>query len=901
MGRIKLVHTGNDQGLKHQLNNEKLPREDVTHAKVEKTTKASKASVKNEAPKFRVNGGLIEYRETTSNDAVPELQKLIAAQKKQRTKGKKTSKAPPQEIFVFKRDGRREPYNPSAIERKIRGAADGLPGVKTAEIAALVCDGIVDGTTTHNIDELTIKIASSKFHEHLDYSKFACRIALSDHYKTYTTAKTFSESVKILCEKGVAHEDYYELIFNKLGAENVDAIIDESRDQYFDILGLLKFMNSYLMAYHKLGPAMNIMERIVVERPQHLYGRAAARLCDGTLEDFKRIYDLLSFGLGTMATPTLANSFKKTRFNLTSCFLVEVEEDSVEGIMNTAKHIANIASHAGGVAVYLSKLRPRGAASSSGAEATGPAGFSMIMDTTMFNMMQGPKIRRANAAYYIDLWHPDCLEIIAKRNHETTPPEDRYRSGFPAVIACDLFMKRVEKNQPWSFFSPQAAPELLELHGEAFEKKYLELEAAGRYWSQKPAAEIYEAIAENIGIAGTPYVIAQDAINEKTNQQNLGKIKFSNLCTEIVEVTTGQEPALCNLSTVVISKFVEGFPATAARKRKFDFEKLWKTSYDFAVLTDRLIDNTGYPYDECGISNSKHRPIGCGVQGLADAVFMMGMVYDSDEARKFIKDVCETHYHACISASADLAEKYGAYEGFEGSPMSQGKFQFDQWNDELKRKKWILRRKYVPTRDFDPLRKRVRKVGLRNSLSTSHPPTISTSEILGNSEGTDPFITNSGKKNAQHGDFTCVNIPLVKELMHLGLWTPQLGKAISATGSIQKLTAIPLGLRKKALTAYEINKTAIALTRTECIGPVTCQAISSNSFYETPTVETIKADIMTHWKLGAKTLIYYGKNKSAANGANKDITNSMRDFITRPGMENDMCSIYDMECTACSA
>ena len=855
---------------------------------------------------------------TASNDSVPELKRVIEAQNAKRVPEGDVKKFVPADMYVVKRNGERVLYNADDIRKKIKDAAKGLDGVDVPHLTELVVDGIVDGMTTQQIDYLTIKVSSNKFQEHLDYNKFACRIKLSDLYKT-TPAK-FSESVAVLTEKGFVDDEYQKRV-DFFGADVLDAMIDEGLDSNLDILGLLKLTGSYLMSYYKLHPSGKVSERIVVERPSYMYLRIALGLANDTIENVKYVYGLFSEQWGTMATPTLTGTYRKYRPGLTSCFLVEVLDDSVAGIMETATRLAHIAAHAGGVAVYLSCLRPLGSPTRTGAEASGPVGFSMIFDSVMFHMMQGPNTRRANAAMYIDAWHANSESLVSKRSHEI-PVEDNYRASFPALLTPNLLLKMSEEDeekvfinkegerevkegqklQMWPMFSPQTCPELMSLYGQAFDKRYAELVAEGKTWSEIPALDYVDSIAKNIATNGSPYVLLIDQINEKTNHQNLGKVKMSNLCTEILEYTEPNEPALCNLSTVVAAKFVKGFPATAARKREFDYKHFWDVCYQFAKFTDSLIDKTSYPFEECKTNNKKRRPIGCGLQGVADAVFMMGMAWDSLEGKDFIKSICETQYHACITASVDLSILNGPYEGFHGSPMSKGKLQYDMWNDELEKNPWMLREPYVPTGrwDMEELRQKVMKHGIRNSLSVAHPPTVSTSEIVGGSEGTDPFMTNSGVKAAQHGEFYVLNKPLFYELEHRKMWSPKLGRAIAATGSIQKLTMLPAALRKRAKTAFEVSKDMIAMVRAEAIGPNTCQTVSSNNFNEKPSTKDVKEYLYMARRMGLKVANYYGKNKAKVNGIS-NIAQTIKEFQGTSQEDIDgTCSVYDVGCTSCS-
>lgn len=742
-------------------------------------------------------------------------------------------------MFVIKRNGKRESVKFDKVTARIEKLSYSLsPLIDPIDVAKKVVEGIYDGVPTTELDNLAAETAASLTTKHPDYALLASRIAVSNLHKN--TVKSFSETMEKLynyVDKGTGKrtpliaEDVYEII--EKNAELLDSTIIYDRDFAFDYFGFKTIEKSYLFR----------IDGKVAERPQHMYMRVALGIHKDDINSVIETYNLMSERWFTHATPTLFNA-GTPKPQMSSCFLLTMKEDSIDGIYDTLKQTAKISQSAGGIGLAIHNIRATGSyIGGTNGTSNGIVPMLRVFNDTARYVDQGGGKRKGAFAIYLEPWHADVFAFLdLRKNHGKE--EMRARDLFYALWICDLFMKRVEENGEWSLFCPNEAPGLSECWGEEFEKLYTSYEAQGKARETIKAQDLWFAIMESQIETGTPYMLYKDAANSKSNQQNLGTIKSSNLCTEIMEFTSPDEVAVCNLASLALPRFViEG---------KFDHKKLYDVTYQATLNLNKIIDNNYYPVDEAKNSNMRHRPIGLGVQGLADVFILLRMPFESDSAKNLNKAIFETIYFAAMTASKDLAKKEGAYQTFKGSPVSKGIFQFDMWGVSPS-ENW----------NWTGLKVEVMEFGVRNSLLLAPMPTASTSQILGNNECFEPYTSNIYTRRVLSGEFVVVNKHLLKDLVQLGLWTNDMkNKIIAANGSVQNIIGIPDSVKELYKTVWEIkqrNLIDMAADR----GAYICQSQSLNLFVDSPSSSKLTSMHFYAWKKGLKTGMYYLRSQAA--------------------------------------
>ncbi|QEK51840.1 ribonucleoside-diphosphate reductase subunit alpha [Pedobacter aquae] len=788
-------------------------------------------------------------------------------------------------MFVIKRDGRTESVKFDKITSRIEKLSYSLNAdfVDPVEVAKKVIDGLYDGVTTSELDNLAAETAASLTTRHPDYAILASRIAVSNLHKN--TIKSFSETMRLLHEykdpktlkpASLIADDVWQVI--EENADILDSTIIYDRDFSFDYFGFKTLERSYLL---KLNGR-------IVERPQHLFMRVAVGIHKQDLASAIKTYELMSERWFIHATPTLFNA-GTPKPQMSSCFLVAMKDDSIEGIYSTLMQTAKISQSAGGIGLSIHNVRATGSyISGTNGTSNGIVPMLKVFNDTARYVDQGGGKRKGAFAIYLEPWHADIFDFLdLKKNHGKE--ENRARDLFYALWMSDLFMKRVEANGDWSLFCPHEAPGLADCFGAEFEALYQQYEQEGRARKTIKAQELWFAILDSQIETGTPYLLYKDAANQKSNQQNLGTIKSSNLCTEIIEYTSPDEVAVCNLASLSLPRYViDG---------TFNHEKLYEVSYQATLNLNRIIDNNYYPVEEAKNSNMRHRPIGLGVQGLADAFILLKMPFESEEAKQLNKDIFETIYFAAMTASADLAEKEGPYETFKGSPLSKGQFQFDLWGVQPESKRW----------DWDALRKKVIKKGVRNSLLMAPMPTASTSQILGNNECFEPYTSNIYTRRVLSGEFVVVNKHLLKDLVELNLWNSKMKDAIIlANGSVQDIEAIPQRIKDLYRTVWEIkmrNVIDMAADR----GAFICQSQSLNLFISSPTASKLTSMHFYSWKKGLKTGMYYLRTQAATQAVKFSVESQagkeMEPLVQTPEVvieEGASCSMED-GCLSCGS
>ena len=742
---------------------------------------------------------------------------------------------------VIKRDGKHESVKFDKITARIEKLSYGLDRrfIKPVDVAKKVIEGLYDGVTTTELDNLAAETAASLTVKHPDYAQLASRIAVSNLHKN--TIKCFSQTMKLLYE----YQDNKTGKYLPLLADDVAAIIAENaalldstiiydRDYCFDYFGFKTLEKAYLL---KLNGK-------IAERPQHMYMRVAIGIHKHDIEAAIKTYHLMSERWFTHATPTLFNA-GSPKPQMSSCFLLTMKDDSIEGIYDTLKQTAKISQSAGGIGLAIHNIRATGSyIGGTNGTSNGIIPMLKVFNDTARYVDQGGGKRKGAFAIYLEPWHADVFDFLdLRKNHGKE--EMRARDLFYALWICDLFMKRVEADAHWSLFCPNECPGLQDCYGDEFEKLYTSYEAKGKARKTIKAQELWFAILDAQIETGTPYLLYKDAANSKSNQQNLGTIKSSNLCTEIMEYTSPDEIAVCNLASLALPRFViDG---------KFNHEKLYEVTYQAALNLNKIIDNNYYPVPEAETSNLRHRPIGLGVQGLADVFILLRLAFECDEAKQLNKEIFETIYFAAMTASKDLAIAEGPYETYAGSPVSKAIFQFDMWNVE-------------PTLRWDwyTLKAEVLKHGVRNSLLVAPMPTASTSQILGNNECFEPYTSNIYVRRVLSGEFVVVNKHLLKDLVELNLWNDDMKNQImSHNGSIQAIAEIPAAIKEIYKTVWEIKQRAL-IDMAADRGAYICQSQSLNLFVDAPTSSKLTSMHFYGWRKGLKTGMYYLRSKAAA-------------------------------------
>jgi len=846
-------------------------------------------------------------------------------------------------IKVVKRNGKKEPVMLDKILDRITQQTYGLDKlIIPFEVAQKVIEGIMPDIRTYVLDQLAMETAASLATKHPDYSILAARLAITNLHKE--TKKSFSETVTDLYKyidpktgkhSPIVSESFYRIV--KRHADEIDSAIVHSRDHNFDYFGFKTLEKSYLLK----------LDGKVAERPQYMYMRTALQVWGENLEKVIETYNTLSEGYYTHATPTLFNS-GTGRPQLPSCFLLDLESDSIEGIFNTLKESAQISKNAGGIGISFTKVRSKGTyIAGTNGTSNGIIPFLKIFNETARAVDQGGGKRKGSIAIYMEPWHADIMEFLDLRKNQGKD-EVRARDLFLAMWMNDLFMERVELDEDWTLMCPHECSGLTETYGQEFRDLYTKYENLGKGKRTLKAREVWNKILESQIETGTPYILYKDSINEKSNQANIGVVRSSNLCAEIVEATgitktqgeilknkelltklglsefygeeSVNETAVCNLASIALPKFIN-------KNKTYNFNKLYEVAYAATINLNNVIDVNFYPSPAAKFSNLLHRPIGLGVQGLADVFFMLGLPYESEEAKSINKEIFETIYYASIKASCDLAKTEGAYATYEGSPISQGKLQFDLWG-VTPTKRW----------DWDKLREDIKKYGVRNSLTTCIMPTASTASILGNEASCEAQTSNMYTRSVLSGTFILVNKYLVKELVKLNLWGDNLRKKIiNENGSVQNIPEVPTNLKEVFKTVYEIKQRDV-IDMAADRGAFIDQTQSMNIFMDSPNFAKLTAMHFYGWgrrnfimnadgtpnvpqgenieiiydsegkprcyrdkKSNLKTGIYYLRNKAASDAVKFTVQEEQKKSVEEQ-MAEISCSLDNPDdCLACGS
>ena len=784
-------------------------------------------------------------------------------------------------MLVIKRDGRKESVKFDKITARIDKLSYGLNTdfVKTIEIAKKVIDGLYDGVSTQELDELAAETAATLTTKHPDFATLAARIAVSNLHKT--TSKSFSSTMKRLYtyvnpktgeNASLLSKEVYGVI-NK-NAALLDSSIIYDRDFSYDYFGFKTLEKSYLLR----------LDGKVIERPQHMLMRVAIGIHMDDIDSVLETYNLLSEKWFTHATPTLFNA-GTPKPQLSSCFLLTMKEDSIDGIYDTLKQCAKISQSAGGIGLSIHNVRGTGSyIKGTNGVSNGIIPMLRNFDMTARYVDQGGGKRKGSFAIYIEPWHSDIFEFLQlKKNHGKE--ELRARDLFYAMWIPDLFMKRVEANEDWSLFSPDEAKNLHETYGEEFEKLYEKYEKEGKARKTVKAQDLWFEILEAQIETGNPYILYKDAANKKSNQKNLGTIKSSNLCTEIIEYTAPDEVAVCNLASIALNKFVKD-------DLTYDHQKLYEITKVITKNLNKVIDVNYYPVEEARNSNMRHRPIGIGVQGLADTFILMRHAFDSPEAKQLNSEIFETIYFAAMESSMEIAQKEGPYKTYEGSPVSKGIFQFDMWGVVPSSKRW----------DWTKLKREVKKHGVRNSLLLAPMPTASTSQILGNNECFEPYTSNIYTRRVLSGEFIVVNKHLLKDLIKLKLWDENMKDTLmAANGSIQDIKEIPDDIKLLYRTVWEVSQKSI-IDMAADRGAYICQSQSMNIHMQDANFGKLTSMHFHAWKKGLKTGLYYLRTKAAADAIKFTIVKDEKAIDKEQEQAAMQCSIDNQDdCEMCGS
>ena len=794
------------------------------------------------------------------------------------------------DMRVIKRNGEHEVIAFDKILARIRnvGQQAGITAVNYTALAMKVIDQLYDGIPTTKIDELTAEQCATMATQHPDYGTLAAYIIVSNHHKT--TPSTFYEAMRELHEftdvrgqpSPLIGDEFWDVVVDK--RDELEAMIDVSRDFLIDYFGFKTLERSYLMRTNGK----------TVERPQYMWLRVSIGIHGSDLCKVRTTYDLMSQKYFTHATPTLFNA-GTLKPQLSSCYLIAMESDSIDGIFNTLKECANISKHAGGIGVHVHNIRATGShIRGTNGTSNGLVPMLRVFNNTARYIDQGGK-RNGTIAVYLEPWHADIARFLEmKMNHGDE--DAKGRDLFYALWVPDLFMARVKAFAEWSLFCPDECPGLSDVYGEEFDKLYAQYEAEGRQRGKVKARDLWFRILDSQMETGTPYLCYKDAVNRKTNQKNVGIIRSSNLCSEIMEYSDDRETAVCNLASIALNRFIpggdkrpphpqpqEGGVRGTAGSPGFDFEKLHEVTRVATENLNRVIDVNYYPTPKTRVSNLAHRPIGIGVQGLADTFMLLDLAFSSDEARVLNKRIFETMYHAALTASCDLAEQDGAYSTFAGSPASQGILQYDMWGVEPEAGRY----------DWDALKARIVKHGLRNSLLLAPMPTASTSQILGNTECFEPISSNIYTRRTMAGEFILVNRHLIADLQAVGLWNEGVKNNIIANkGSVQHIGGLSEHLKRKYCTVWEIPmKHVIDMAADR--GAFICQSQSMNLWMEDPNYAALTSMHFYAWSKGLKTGMYYLRRKAR---------HQPQQFTIEPeSKKGEKGEQMDEGCTMCSA
>ncbi|MFL2599242.1 MAG: ribonucleoside-diphosphate reductase subunit alpha [Flavobacteriaceae bacterium] len=769
-------------------------------------------------------------------------------------------------MFVVKRDGHKEPIMFDKITARVKKLCYGLNGlVDPVRVSMRVIEGLYDGVSTSELDNLASEISATMTTTHPDYAQLAARISVSNLHKN--TKKSFSDTMKDLYEyvnprtgkkAPLLSKEVYETI--KKNSEKLDSSIIYNRDYGYDFFGFKTLEKSYLL---KLSGK-------IAERPQHMLMRVSVGIHLDDIDSVIETYDLMSKRFFTHATPTLFNA-GTPKPQMSSCFLLTMKDDSIEGIYDTLKQTAKISQSAGGIGLSIHNVRATGSyIAGTNGTSNGIVPMLRVFNDTARYVDQGGGKRKGSFAIYVEPWHPDIFDFLdLKKNHGKE--EMRARDLFYAMWVPDLFMKRVEEDTTWTLMCPNECPGLYDTHGEEFDKLYLKYEKEKKGRKTINARELWEKILESQIETGTPYMLYKDSANRKSNQKNLGTIRSSNLCTEILEYTSADEVAVCNLASIALPVFV--------KNGKFDHQSLFNVTKTVTKNLNRVIDRNFYPVIEAKNSNMRHRPIGLGVQGLADAFIKLRLPFTCQEAQDLNQEIFETLYFAAVTASMEESKKDGPYKTYKGSPISKGEFQHNLWGikDEDLSGRW----------DWSKLRNEVKKHGVRNSLLVAPMPTASTSQILGNNECFEPYTSNIYTRRVLSGEFIVVNKHLLEDLVELGIWNEEVKEALMrANGSIQNIDGIPDDIKELYKTVWEMSmKEIIDMSRHR--GYFIDQSQSLNLFMEGATMAKLTSMHFYAWKSGLKTGMYYLRTKSAVDAIKFTLKNDASEQKKEPKVESN--------------
>ena len=767
-------------------------------------------------------------------------------------------------MFVLKRDGHKEPIMFDKITARVKKLCYGLNGlVDPVRVSMRVIEGLYDGVSTSELDNLASEISATMTTTHPDYAQLAARISVSNLHKN--TKKSFSDTMKDLYEyvnprtgkkAPLLSKEVYETI--EKNSEKLDSSIIYNRDYGYDFFGFKTLEKSYLL---KLSGK-------IAERPQHMLMRVSVGIHLDDIDSVIETYDLMSKRFFTHATPTLFNA-GTPKPQMSSCFLLTMKDDSIEGIYDTLKQTAKISQSAGGIGLSIHNVRATGSyIAGTNGTSNGIVPMLRVFNDTARYVDQGGGKRKGSFAIYVEPWHPDIFDFLdLKKNHGKE--EMRARDLFYAMWVPDLFMKRVEEDTTWTLMCPNECPGLYDTHGEEFDTLYLKYEKEKKGRKTINARELWEKILESQIETGTPYMLYKDSANRKSNQKNLGTIRSSNLCTEILEYTSADEVAVCNLASIALPVFV--------KNGKFDHQSLFNVTKTVTKNLNRVIDRNFYPVIEAKNSNMRHRPIGLGVQGLADAFIKLRLPFTCQEAQDLNQEIFETLYFAAVTASMEESKKDGPYKTYKGSPISKGEFQHNLWGikDEDLSGRW----------DWSKLRDEVKKHGVRNSLLVAPMPTASTSQILGNNECFEPYTSNIYTRRVLSGEFIVVNKHLLEDLVELGIWNEEVKEALMrANGSIQNIDGIPDDIKELYKTVWEMSmKEIIDMSRHR--GYFIDQSQSLNLFMEGATMAKLTSMHFYAWKSGLKTGMYYLRTKSAVDAIKFTLKNDASQQKKEPKVE----------------
>ncbi len=781
---------------------------------------------------------------------------------------------------VVNRKGEREDVRFDAIHEKLRSLTHGLDPVwvDPGHVTKLTIEGLYDGVTTRELDQLAAETAASLASQHPDYSRLAARICVDDLHRS--TKDTFTDVITDLREyidpesgkhAPLISEEVYGIIMEN--AEILNNHIDYSRDHNYDYFGFKTLERSYLLR----------LNGEIAERPQHMLLRVAVGIHHANITKALETYDLMSQGYFTHATPTLFNSGTPTP-QMSSCFLLTMQDDSLDGIYDTLKQCALISKSAGGIGLSIHHIRSKGSyIKGTNGESNGIVPMLRVFNDTARYVDQGGGKRKGSIAIYLEPWHPDILAFLdLKKNHGKE--ELRARDLFYALWTPDLFMERVEQNADWSFFCPNECPGLQDAYGADFKALYEKYESAGLARETLPARTVWDKVVESQIETGTPYMLYKDAANEKSNQKNLGTIRSSNLCTEIMEYTAKDEVAVCNLASIALNKYVD------MENNSFNHQLLYDVTYHATGNLNRVIDVNYYPVPEARNSNMRHRPIGLGVQGLADTFALLQLPFESPEARKLNKEIFETIYFAACTASKDAAIAEGAYSTFKGSPASKGELQFDLWGMNDHSGRW----------DWTTLKGEIIEHGMRNSLLLAPMPTASTSQILGNNECFEAFTSNLYVRRTLSGEFIVLNKHLVRDLIALDLWSLNMkDEILRHKGSIQAIEGIPDHIKALYKTTWEIKQRHV-LDMAADRGAYVDQSQSMNIHMVDANPAKVTSMHFYGWKQGLKTGMYYLRTKAAADAIQFTVEAKKGEDQTVGGLADRAEEISSLEAIACS-